>query len=70
MDINGFKKLLDEFLVAFNHVKPLYKKIRGILFSLLKDGALFTKTISDISKELYHPIIKAFKDAVEDIPTG
>ena len=67
MGVNGFEELLDEFPAAFNHVKPLCKKIRGILFPLLKDGALFTGTPSDPPEELYHPIIEAFDSAIADI---
>lgn len=43
MGINGFEFVLDEFPQAFDRVKPLCKKIRGIHFPLLKDGALFTR---------------------------
>lgn len=66
MNVNGFKELLNEFSTALDYLKPLCKKIRGILFSLLQDGALFIGTPSDLFKELYHRIIKAFKDAIED----
>lgn len=66
MGVNGFEELLDEFPQAFDHVKPLCKKIRGILFPLQEDGALFTETPSDPPEELYHPIIEAFEDVIED----
>lgn len=65
MHIDGFENILDEFPTAFDHVKPLCEKIRGILFPLLKDGALFTGTPSDPPEKLYHPIIEAFEDAIE-----
>lgn len=44
----------------------LCRKIRGILFPLLEDGALFTGTRPDPPKKLYDPIIEAFEDAIED----
>ena len=66
MGINGFEELLDKFLTAFNNLKSLCKKIQGILFPLLKDRALFTRTPSDPPEELYNPIIEAFEDVIED----
>ena len=70
MGINGFEELLNELPAAFDDVKPLCKKIRGILFPLLKEGALFTGTPSDPHEELYHPIIEAFDNAIPDIAAG
>lgn len=67
MSVNGFEQLLDELPLAFDHVKPLCKKIRGILFPLLKDGALFIGTSSNPPEKLYHPIVKAFDSAIIDI---
>ncbi|KAL9028328.1 MAG: hypothetical protein Q9196_003289 [Gyalolechia fulgens] len=66
MHIDDFEKILNEFPTAFDHVKPLCEKIRGVLFPLLKDGALFTGTPSDPPEKLYGPIITAFEDAIED----
>ena len=66
MSVNGFNALLREFPSAFNNLKPLCKKIRGILFPLLEDGALFTGTPSDSPEKLYHSIIEAFEDVIED----
>ena len=65
MGVNGFKQVLDEFPTAFDDLKPLCKKIRGILFPVLQDGALFTGTPSDPPEELYDPIIAAFEDAIQ-----
>lgn len=70
MSINGFKVLLGEFSRAFDHVKPLCEKIRGILFPLLKDGALFTGTPSDPPEKLYCSIIEAFDSAIAGIAAG
>ena len=70
MGVNGFEQLLDELPLAFDHVKPLCKKIRGILFPLLKDGALFIGTPSDPPEKLYHPIVEAFDSAIVDIAAG
>lgn len=58
---------MKEFPKAFDPVKPLCKKIRGILFPLLEDGALFTGTPSDPPEKLYHPIIKAFDNVIADM---
>jgi len=66
MHVDDFEKILIEFPQAFNLVKPLCRKIRGILFPLLEDGALFIGTPSDPPEQLYHPILKAFEDAIED----
>ena len=69
MGVNGFEELLDEFPAAFDHVKPLCKKIRGILFPLLVNGALFKGTRPDPPEKLYDPIIEAFDSAIADIPS-
>ncbi|KAI4087136.1 MAG: hypothetical protein L6R37_008352 [Teloschistes peruensis] len=66
MHIDDFEKILNEFPAAFDRVKPLCEKIRGVLFPLLKDGALFTGTPSDPPEKLYQPIIEAFEDAIEE----
>lgn len=66
MGVDGFKELVEEFPQAFDFVKPLCTKIRVILFPLLEDGALFIGTRSDPPEQLYHPILKAFEDAIED----
>jgi len=67
MSVNGFEELLNELPAAFDHVKPLCKEIRGILFPLLKDGALFTGTPSDPPEKLYRHIIGAFDKTIADI---
>ncbi|KAL9130813.1 MAG: hypothetical protein Q9175_006929 [Cornicularia normoerica] len=68
MGVSGFKSILGQFPQAFDHVKPLCEKIRGILFPLLDDGTLFTGTSSDPPEKLYHRIIEAFDSAIADIP--
>lgn len=70
MSIDGFMVLWGEFPQAFDHVKPLYQRIRGILFPLLKDGALFTGAPLDPPEKLYHPIIEAFDKTIADIASG
>jgi len=65
--INRFEDILDKFLIAFNSIKPLYRKIRGILFPLLDDGALFKGTRPDPPKKLYNPIIKAFNNVIASL---
>ena len=69
MHVDGFEDILDEFPPAFDCVKPLCRKVRGVLFPLLKDGALFTGTPAN-PEELYEPIIEAFDNAIADISTG
>ncbi len=66
LHIDGFDDILDEFPPSSDCVKPLYRKMRGLLFPLLEDGALFTRTPSDPPEELYHPIIESFEDVMEN----
>ena len=66
MGISGFEAILREFPQAFDCVKPLCKKIRGILFPFRKDGSLDTGTPTD-PKKLYGPILKAFDEAIAEI---
>jgi 5-carboxymethyl-2-hydroxymuconate isomerase len=66
MHIDGFEDILEEFPPVFDSVKPLCRKIRGILFSLLKNGGLYIGTPPN-SETLYDPIIKAFDDAIAGI---
>ena len=67
MGADGFQKILMEFPQAFNHIKPLCKDMRGILFPLQKDGTLFKGTPEDPPEKLYDPIIEAFDSAIADI---
>lgn len=67
MGADGFQKILMEFPQAFNHIKPLCKDIRGILFPLQKDGTLFKGTREGPPEKLYDPIIEAFDSAITDI---
>lgn len=69
MHVDGFEDILNEFPSFFDGVKPLCRKIRGILFPPLKDGALFTGTPAN-PEELYEPIIEAFDNAIADISAG
>lgn len=66
MHVDDFEIFLMEFPQAFNHVKPLCKKIRGILFPFLENETLFTGTRPDPPKKLYNPIIEAFNNAIKD----
>ena len=66
MHVDGFEDILDEFPTAFDSVKLLCRKVRGILFPLLEDGALFKGTRPDSPEKLYDPIVEAFEDAIED----
>lgn len=64
MHVDGFEDILNEFPLAFDCVKPLCKEVRGILFPLLEDGALFIGTPSDLPGKLYDPIIEAFDTTI------
>ncbi|TFB07258.1 hypothetical protein CCMA1212_001248 [Trichoderma ghanense] len=64
-DQAGLEVILDEFPTEFNHVKPLCKKIRDILFL----HRSFTGTPKDPNL-LYDPIIAAFDDAIAGIRAG
>lgn len=68
MGVNGFKELLEEFPPVFDRVRPLCQEIRGILFPLLKDGALFIGTESNPPENLYDSIIEAFDNAIANTP--
>ena len=63
MGKNGFKSVLEEFAPPFDHVKPLCRKLRSILFPLTKDGELDLGTSAD-SDVLYNPLLKAFGDVI------
>jgi serine/threonine protein kinase len=63
MHADGFKSILEEFAPAFDHVKPLCRKLRSILFPLTKDGELDLGTPAD-SDILYNPFLKAFGDVI------
>ncbi len=69
MHVDGFEDILDEFPTVFDYVKPLCRKIRGILFPLQKDGTLFKGTRPDLPERLYDPIIEAFDSVITDIPS-
>jgi len=64
MHVDGFEDILNAYPLAFGCVKPLCKEVRGILFPLLKNGALFTGTPSDLPEKLYDPIIEAFDNTI------
>ena len=66
MNVNKFKQLLNELLLIFDHVKSLCKKIRDILFSFLKNEALFIEISSNSSEKLYYSIVKAFDSVTVD----
>lgn len=66
MHVDKFEDILKEFPHAFDPVKLLCRKIRGILFPY-KDGLLIG-TPSDPPERLYDPIVEAFDNAIADIP--
>ncbi|KAL8838296.1 MAG: hypothetical protein Q9170_002193 [Blastenia crenularia] len=61
----GFDRILKEFPLAFEYVKPLCESLRGILFPYEEEDGLNTGTKKD-PEDLYGPILKAFEDAIED----
>ncbi|KAL8766094.1 MAG: hypothetical protein Q9194_006372 [Teloschistes cf. exilis] len=58
------QEILNEFLTAFEHVKPLCEKVRGVLFHLLKDGALFTGTPSEDINNSQFFLLGTLKDSL------
>ena len=60
---DGFEDVWGEFPLAFDCVKPLCRKIRGILFPLLEGGGLSIAPQGP-PERLYDPIIKAFDAAI------
>ena len=65
--VDDFEKFLMEFPQAFDHVNPLCRKIRSILFPFLEGGALFIGTQPGPPEKLYDHIIEAFDSAIIDI---
>lgn len=68
MYVDLFERVLDEFPPAFDCIKPLFRKLRGILFPYNK--GLLVGTPSDPLEELYRPIIEASDSAIADIAAG
>ena len=68
MHVDGFDDILEEFPPSFDCVKPLCRKIRGILFPLLGGGALFKGTRPGPPEKLYDAVIEAFDSAIAGIP--
>jgi hypothetical protein len=72
MRAGGFKEILVDFVPAFDCIKPLCRKVRSVLFPLIKngelEGELDLETPAD-SKILYEPIIEAFEDAIAGLDT-
>ena len=64
MHVDGFEYILNKFPTIFDSVKPLCRNLRGVLFPLLKNGALFIGTRPDPPEKLYDPIIEAFDSAL------
>ena len=63
MHADRFKFILKEFASSFNCIKPLCRKLRSILFPLIKDEELDLETSADLNI-LYKPFIKAFNDVI------
>ncbi|KAI9808740.1 MAG: hypothetical protein M1825_003892 [Sarcosagium campestre] len=70
MHFEVFEDILDEFPTAFGAVKHLCRELRGILFPVLDNGALFKGTRPGPPEELYDAIIQAFDGAIKDICSG
>lgn len=68
MHLEGFMDILDEFVPAFDCIKPLCTNLRQVLFPLNNIGLLDRTTKSD-HRTLYDPFIKAFDDAIADLET-
>lgn len=67
IDVNKFEQLLNKLLLVFDYIKLLCKKIQDILFSLLKNKALFIEILLNLFEKLYNFIVKAFDSAIVDI---
>ncbi|KAG6315212.1 hypothetical protein E4U44_001477 [Claviceps purpurea] len=67
MTIEGLEELMEEFPMALNVVKPLCRKIRGILFYLDQDGRMTFGTPSGDPDRLYVPIIAAFDETISTL---
>ena len=68
MHLEGFMDILDEFVPAFDCIKPLCTNLRQVLFPLNNIGLQDRTTKSD-HRTLYDPFIKAFDDAIADLET-
>ena len=66
MHVDGFEDILGEFPGPFDSVKPLCREIRGSLFPLKEDGALYVGT-PDNPQELYGSILNAYDKALAEI---
>jgi len=64
MSKGGFEQISEEFPPEFDAVKPLCRKLRGVLFPI-REGDLFTDTPQN-PEILYDPAIEAF-DALKTI---
>ncbi|SLM41353.1 1 protein kinase [Lasallia pustulata] len=65
MGVDGFEEILEEFPQALDCVKPLCRKIQGILFPY--ENGLVIGTPPGPPEKLYDPIIGAFDTAVADM---
>ncbi|KAA6414276.1 MAG: hypothetical protein FRX48_02639 [Lasallia pustulata] len=66
MGIDGFADILKEFPQTLDCVKPLCRKIRGILFPY-NNNSLVLGTPPGPPEKLYDPIIGAFDTAIADM---
>lgn len=64
----GLSDILDEFVPAFDCIKPLCWNLRQALFPCINDGWLDLTTKTD-HRTLYGSFIKAFDDAIADLVT-
>ena len=63
MGISGFKAIVKKISHALECLKPLCKEVRGILFPVLDDSVLYTRT-PPIPEKSDNPIIKALNKAI------
>jgi serine/threonine protein kinase len=69
MHADRFKEILDDFVPAFDCIKPSCMKLRSILFPLTQDGELDLGTPAD-PNTLYEAIIKVFDNAIVGLETN
>lgn len=69
MHVDRFKEILIDFVSTFDCIKFLCRKMRSVLFFVIKNEELDFE-ISIDSKTLYEFIIKAFENAIKSLNTN
>lgn len=67
MSVDGLKEVTDEFLEAFQIIKPLCLRIRKILFPLDKDERISVGTPAGSPDQLYNAILDAYNEIIHKL---